>query len=125
GRALCLWMAEKPDAQFEEEVSVRLDDEGGAAGLAFCSDGGERHYGFYPSGGKLRLTRFDGPDVSSWNILSNEASPHYRTGQFNTLKVRVEKERLLCYVNDELAVESKDLRFAGGQVGLAKFRETE
>ena len=36
GRALCLWMAEKPGAPFEAEVTVRLDDEAGAAGLIFC-----------------------------------------------------------------------------------------
>lgn len=125
GRSLCLSTTKTPEPPFEVSVSVRLDSESGAAGLIFAADGGDKHYGFYPSGGKLRLTRFDGPDVTSWSILSNEASPHYRTGQFNTLKVRVEKERLLCYVNDELAVESKELRFAGGQVGLAKFRETE
>ena len=29
----------------------------------------DKHYGFYPTGGKLRLTRFDGPDVFSWKVL--------------------------------------------------------
>jgi regulator of sirC expression with transglutaminase-like and TPR domain len=125
GRSLCLSTMEAPEPPYEVAVSVRLDDESGAAGLIFAADGGEKHYGFYPSGGRLRLTRFDGPDVYSWKILSNEASPHYHTGQFNTLKVRVEKDRLLCYVNDELAVESNDLQFAGTRVGLAKFRQTE
>ena len=56
---------------FEISTTVRLDDESGAAGIAFCSDGGDKHYGFYPSGGKLRLTRFDGPDVYSWTILAD------------------------------------------------------
>ncbi len=125
GRSLCLSTQKVPEPPFEVAVSVRLDSEAGAAGLVFAADGGEKHYGFYPSGGGLRLTRFDGPDVYSWNILSNQPSPHYKTGQFNRLKVRVEKDRLLCYVNDELAVESKDVRFVGVRVGLAKFRTTE
>jgi regulator of sirC expression with transglutaminase-like and TPR domain len=125
GRSLCLAQADTPELPFEVAVTVRLDDESGAAGLVFHADGGDKHYGFYPSGGKLRLTRFDGPDVYSWTILHDEASRHYRPGEFNTLKVRVEKDRLLCYVNDELAVESKDSALTGGKVGLAKFRQTE
>ena len=48
---------------YELAVSVKLDDEAGAAGLVFHADGGDQHYGFYPSSGKLRLSRFDGPDV--------------------------------------------------------------
>src|SRR5262249_6926934 len=39
-------------------------------------------------------------------------------------KVRVEKERILCYVNDELAITSTDSELSSGQVGLAKFRDT-
>ena len=87
---------------------VKLDDEAGAAGLVFCSDGGDKHYGFYPSDGKLRLTRFDGPDVFSWNVLGEVASEHYRPGEWNHLKVRVEKDQLKCFVNDQQVFESKD-----------------
>ena len=50
-------------------VTVKLNDEEGAAGLVFGADAGDKHYGFYPSGGKLRLIRFEGPDVFSWKIL--------------------------------------------------------
>ena len=35
---------------------MRLGDESGAAGLIFHADGGDTHYGFYPSNGELRLT---------------------------------------------------------------------
>src|SRR5476649_1278798 len=38
-----------PILPFEVAVSVKLDDEGGAAGLVFCSDGGDKNYGFYPT----------------------------------------------------------------------------
>jgi S1-C subfamily serine protease/regulator of sirC expression with transglutaminase-like and TPR domain len=125
GRSLCLSRRPMPPLPFEIAVSVRLDDESGAAGLAFHSDGGDRHYGFYPTGGKLRLTRFDGPDVFSWKILEDKASPHYRPGAWNTLKVRLEKGRILCFVNDKLVMESKDDGLTEGRLGLAKFRDTK
>src|SRR4051812_21195822 len=105
GRSLCFSKRSVPDAPYELAVTVKLDDEAGAAGLIFGADGGDKHYGFYPSGGQLRLTRFDGPSVFSWTILSQKASPAYKPGDWNTLKVRVEKEKLLCYVNGELLVE--------------------
>lgn len=125
GRSLCLSSAELPELPYEIAVTVRLDDEAGAAGLLFHSDGGDRHYGFYPTGARMRLTRFDGPDVLNWTILTTKFTPHYRPGEWNTLKVRFEAERFLCYVNDELVVESADRGLTAGKVGLAKFRNTE
>jgi regulator of sirC expression with transglutaminase-like and TPR domain len=125
GRALCLWIAEKPAAQFEAEVTVRLDDEAGAAGLAFCADGGDRHYGFYPTGGKLRLTRFDGPDVYSWTILADAASDAYRPGEWNTLRVRVTAERIQCFVNGRQVFDQEEDELRGGHAGLCKFRGTQ
>ncbi len=124
GRAVCLWMAEKPPEEFEMEVTVRLDDEAGAAGLAFCWDG-ERHYGFYPTGGKLRLTRFDGPDVFTWKILADAASDAYRAGDWNTLRVRVGKERIQCSVNGREVFDFADGEFRGGRAGVCKFRTTK
>ncbi len=124
GRALCLSTSPPPHAPYELSVSVRMDDESGAAGLAFASNGGDRHFGFYPSAGNLRLTHFQGPDVSSWQVLRQEPSPHYRPGQWNTLRVRVEDARLLCYVNDGLVFEQPGLATDPGRVGLAKFRDT-
>lgn len=124
GRALCLSTREPPKLPFEIAVTVKLDDESGAAGLVFGSDGEQRHFGFYPSAGALRLTRFDGPDVFSWQVIAEQKSPAYRPKDWNTLKVRVETNRLSCYVNDELVVEASDPEFAGTRVGLAKFRNT-
>jgi regulator of sirC expression with transglutaminase-like and TPR domain len=124
GRTLCLWQRPVPPVPYEVAVTVRLNDEAGAAGLAFHADGGDRHYGFYPSAGQLRLTRFDGPDVYSWHILEQKPSPHYRLSDWNTLKVRVEKDKILCYVNDYLVTESSDAGLTAGKVGLAKFRDT-
>jgi regulator of sirC expression with transglutaminase-like and TPR domain len=123
GRSICVSQKKPPALPYELAVAVKLDDERGAAGLIFRHDG-EKHYGFYPTGGKLRLTRFEGPDVNSWQILQDVASPHYRQGEWNTLRVRVEKDGVRCYVNDQLAIESKDAEWADGQVGLAKFRQT-
>jgi regulator of sirC expression with transglutaminase-like and TPR domain len=124
GRSLCLSQRVVPAAPYELEVSVRLEDEAGAAGLVFASDGNDRHFGFYPSAGQMRLTRFEGPDVFSWRVLEQVPSPAYRRGSWNTLKVRVEPERVRCYVNGELAIEHDDTDFAGARVGLAKFRDT-
>jgi serine protease Do len=124
GRSLCLWQGAVPTVPFELAVRVRLDDEAGAAGLAFHADGGDKHYGFYPSAGQLRLTRFDGPDVYSWKILKQESSPYYRPGEWNTLKVRIEKDKILCYVNQHLVMEDVAHGAGSGKVGLAKFRAT-
>ncbi|MBC7854757.1 MAG: tetratricopeptide repeat protein [Pirellulaceae bacterium] len=124
GRSLCLSQADPPELPYEVAVSVKLDNEAGAAGLVFHADGKDVHYGFYPTSGKLRLTRFDGPDVFSWKVLTETASEHYRSGQWNHLKVRVEKGKLLCFLNNELVIESTDDGLTKGRVGLAKFRET-
>ena len=63
GRSLCLSQTVPPKLPFELAVTVRLDDESGAAGLVFHADGQHKHYGFYPSSGRLRLSRFEGPNV--------------------------------------------------------------
>jgi hypothetical protein len=110
---------------FEVCVTVRLDDESGAAGLVFHADGSDKHYGFYPSGGELRFTRFDGPDVYSWKILHRAVFPHYRLGEWNTFKVRVEKDKVLLWCNDKLVLESDDKGLTEGKVGLATFRGTK
>jgi serine protease Do len=124
GRSICISQRKPPALPFEVAVTVKLDDERGAAGLIFRHDG-EKHYGFYPTGGKLRLTRFDGPDVYSWKILRDVASPHYKQGEWNTIRVRIDRSGVKCFVNDQLALESDDAEWADGQVGLAKFRETK
>ena len=125
GRSLCLATAAAPPRPCELAVWVKLDDEAGAAGLVFSADGGDRHYGFYPSAGKLRLTRFEGPDVASWTILAERPSPAYRSGDWNHLRVRLEDGRIACFVNDEPVVESADTALPAGRVGLAKFRDTQ
>jgi len=123
GRSVCINQAKPPALPYEVSVTVKLDDEKGAAGLIF-HHADDRHYGFYPTGGKLRLTRFDGPDVFSWKILEDVPSPHYRPGDWNTLKVRVSKDGIKAYVNDQLAIESDDTALTTGLPGLAKFRDT-
>ncbi|VTS06950.1 transglutaminase family protein [Tuwongella immobilis] len=124
GRAMCLRKSAPPKLPIELSVRVKLDDESGAAGLLFHADADLNHYGFYPTGGKLRLTRFDGPDVYAWNILADVPSPHYRVGEWNTLKVRLTREGMQCYVNDQLVITSRDTARTSGRIGLVKFRET-
>jgi len=125
GRSLCLSRKNKLPLPYELEVTVKLNDEAGAAGLAFASNGADKHYGFYPSAGKIRLTRFDGPTVFTWTILKDEQTPLYRPGDWNTLKVRHEKDRIKCYVNGKLLYEVEDNQLPAGRYGLAKFRNTE
>ena len=124
GRSLCLSTAEVPGQEFDLAVHVRLGNESGAAGLIFHSDERDKHYGFYPTNGKLRLTCFQGPTVYSWKILADIDSEHYRPGEWNLLKVRVREGQLECYVNHELVLKSRDRTFTEGKVGLAKFRDT-
>jgi len=128
GRTLCLRQRRLPHVPCEISVTVRLDDEQGAAGLVFHADGQDRHYGFYPSNGQLRLTRFNGPDVGAWTILHNEPHPAYRPGDWNTLTVRIHKDHFECFVNGTRVVESFDSELVSesvdGQIGLAAFRGT-
>ncbi len=125
GRALCLSTMAPPALPFEMAVEVKFDSTDGAAGLVFHADGGDKHYGFYPSNGAMRLSRFDGPDVYAWKVLREIRSPYLNRTGWNWLKVRVEKDRLQCFVNDELVIEERDTEYSSGQVGLCKFRQTE
>ena len=124
GRTHCLAVPPVPSMPYEISVRVKLEDEAGAAGLAFCSDGGNVHYGFYPTNGGLRLTRFEGPDVSAWTILEQLASPHYQSGTWNHLRVRVEAEQILCWLNGKLVITSRDTGLRSGAAGLCQFRGT-
>jgi regulator of sirC expression with transglutaminase-like and TPR domain len=124
GRALCLSKMSVPENSFEVAVDVKLDDESGAAGLIFHSDGGDRHYGFYPSNGKLRLTCFLGANVLTWQIIRDVSSQAYLPGEWNRLRVAWDDGRIRSYVNDELVVDERHTALRCGAVGLAAFRET-
>ena len=125
GRSLCIRKQAPELESYEWQATVKLQDESGAAGLIFHSDEADRHYGFYPSAGNIRLTRFDGPDVNSWTILHNEPHPAYRSNDWNTLKVRIEADGFTCYLNDQEVLVSNDDAIPIGKVGLASFRGTE
>jgi S1-C subfamily serine protease/regulator of sirC expression with transglutaminase-like and TPR domain len=124
GRALLVSTRAIPTLPYELAVWVRIKNEDGAAGLAFALHDINRHYAFYPSNGRMRLTRFDGADVYSWHILKEVRSSAYRPGEWNRLKVRFEKEMIRGYVNDVLVVEVNDTEFREGKGGLANFRDT-
>lgn len=125
GRSICIYQKQTPEVPYEIKVDVKLSDESGAAGLIFESDENDHHYGFYPSGGKLRLTRFEGPDVLSWSILNETESENYDSGEWNTIRVRVEEESILTFLNGKKLFEIKDKKLRNGKVGFAKFRDTE
>jgi regulator of sirC expression with transglutaminase-like and TPR domain len=123
GRMLCLSHARTHPIPYELEVEVRLADESGAAGLVFHGDGKDQHYGFYPTNGSLRLTRFEGPNVFSWTILKTLETDAYRPGEWNRLRVRLEKEgRIICSVNDQVLIDLVDQSLKNGRIGLCKFR---
>ena len=125
GRSLCVYEKETPEVPYEVKVDVKLNNESGAAGLIFEANENDKHYGFYPTGGKLRLTRFEGPDVLSWSILNEIDSKLYEDGEWNTIRIRVEKESILTFLNNQKLFEIKDKILRNGKVGLAKFRDTE
>ena len=125
GRSLCIFQKEIPKLPYEVKVEVRLTEQSGAAGLIFESDGNNKHYGFYPSEGNIRLTRFEGPDVLSWSILDQVSTQLYRPEEWNRLRVRVEEEKIIGYLNGEKICELNDTVLRGGKAGLAKFRSTE
>tara|TARA_B000000565_G_scaffold254337_1_gene232509 strand:+ start:2494 stop:4683 length:2190 start_codon:yes stop_codon:yes gene_type:complete len=125
GRSICIYQKQTPEVPYEIKVDVKLSDESGAAGLIFESDENDHHYGFYPSGGKLRLTRFEGPDVLSWSILNETESENYDSGEWNSIRVRVEEESILTFLNGKKLFEIKDKKLRNGKVGFAKFRDTE
>ncbi len=122
GRTQCLWQGVEPVVPFEVAVSVKLDEESGASGLVFCSDGGDKGYGFYPTAGQLRLTRFDGPDVFSWTPFQTVESPAYHPGEWNDLRVRVEEKHITCFVNGQKVIEQDDEEYRSGRAGLCRFR---
>ena len=124
GRTLCV-LNESTEFPVEIEVDVKLDHESGAAGLTIHSDGGQRHYGFYPSAGNIRFTRFDGPDVNNWSILHNEPHSAYRPNDWNTIKVRIEGQSFICFLNDEATCRINDSVVPQGRLGLAAFRGTQ
>ena len=125
GRALCLATEATPAVPFEVAVQVRFTPSDGAAGLVFHADGGDRHYGFYPSNGTVRLSRFDGPDVYSWTVLHEARSSALKKEGWNSLKIRVEADRVKCFLNGEVVFETNDVTYTTGKVGLCKFRQTE
>lgn len=125
GRCLCLSNAVLPEESYEVSVNVKYTPNDGAAGLVFAADGGDKHYGFYPSNDELRLSRFDGADVYAWTVLQQVRSPHLKRNDWNLIKVRVEPDNIKCFLNGELVIESRDANLRGGKVGLCKFRQTE
>ena len=124
GRSICLAVGDIPELPYEIATWVKLESDDGAAGIAFYSDGEDKHYGFYPSNGQLRISRFDGPDVFSWRVLQEFRSRNYRPNEWNHLKVRIEKEKTTFFVNDQRVAESRDKQYITGRIGLVKFRDT-
>ena len=124
GRMICLAQQTKISPPYDLEVEVRLEDESGAAGLVFGSDGEEKHYGFYPTNGSLRLTCFNGPKVFDWNIIETIPSPDYLPGTWNRLQIRFDQGgQIRCSINEQEVIETVDFTLKKGWVGLCKFRE--
>jgi serine protease Do len=125
GRTLCLSKTLMPGESYEVVTNVKLAEESGAAGLAFCAQDEDHYYGFYPSNGKMRFTRFEGPDVYSWTVLKEFETEAYRPGQWNHLRVRVEPAQITAWVNGQKVMVHEDAELRGGQAGLCRFRAPE
>ena len=124
GRTLCLQSSERYEFPFDLEAEVRLSNENGAAGLVFASDGLNKHYGFYPTNGSLRLTCFNGPRVFDWKILNTKSSDAYLPNKWNLLRVRFEQGGVIqCHINNQLIFEEVDFTLKEGWIGFCKFRE--
>ena len=66
----------------------------------------------------------DGPSVYSWNILKTVETTAYKPEEWNLLQVRFQENgKILCSVNQELAIEVIDIERSEGFIGLCKFRE--
>lgn len=124
GRSICLSTRNLPTDTYEVSAVVKIDEEDGAAGLCFAVNDSGQHYGFYPSSGRLRLARFDGSSVYSWNVLGEKSVDSYQHGEWNHLRVRVTPQRLTCWCNDEQVFEFTDAVYRSGSVGFVKFRHT-
>ena len=124
GRSFVLDREPAPEPPYELTVNVRLGNESGAAGLIFGGAADGTHYGFYPTGGQLRLTAFEGPEVFSWRILGTVPNAAYRPGEWNVLRVRHGTNRIQCWVNGAAVFDLAEEALSGRRVGLAKFRET-
>jgi serine protease Do len=124
GRTLCISQETVLKDRFDVAVEVKLDDESGAAGLTFRFDGEDRHYGFYPSNGKLRLTCFLGPSVENWQVVREVSTVHYLRDEWNALRVRVDGQHLQGFVNGQLVIDENHDGLSTGAVGLAAFRGT-
>lgn len=125
GRSVCLSTMTVPEENFEVAVKVKLDDESGAAGLIFGADNENEHFGLYPSNGRIRLTRFNGISVYSWQVLKDQASPHYRPGEWNELKIKVTGKLLECFINGQPFTKITWESPIKGKAGVAKFRQTQ
>ncbi len=124
GRTLCFSEIKppSPDEAYEIEVQVKLEEESGAAGLLFGGRDEDHHYGFYPSNGKMRLTRFEGADVYSWTVLAELSTDAYRPETWNHLRVRLEPSLITAWVNGKKVLSHEDNALRGGKVGLCRFR---
>ena len=122
GRMVCLSTLPETMKTFELSVDVKLEDESGAAGLVFHGGSPGKHYGFYPTNGALRLTRFLGPTLFEWTVLQTVPSDAYQPGEWNNIKVRIEGSRIICSVNGDEVIDLEDAALGTGKAGLCKFR---
>ena len=122
GRMVCLSTTEEPGDTFEVSVDVKLEDEAGAAGLVFHAAGKDKHYGFYPTNGAMRLTRFLGPTLFEWTVLSTVPCADYEPGEWNNIRVKIVGEKITCSVNGAQVISLEDQGLGPGRAGLCKFR---
>ncbi|MEZ5300081.1 MAG: hypothetical protein R3F11_05355 [Verrucomicrobiales bacterium] len=114
GRSLCLSADLPPGDTYEVEVQSSSTTKAAPVIWRVRRRRRGRALWLLPERRELRLTRFDGPDVFSWTILEQLKLEAYRRDDWNHLRVRVEPEKLTCWVNGALVAESGDVGLRGG-----------
>jgi serine protease Do len=124
GRALCLSTQKVPEGTFEIATTVRwMTNPAPPVWPSAPTAATSTTASILPAASCASRASTD-PDVYSWTILADVPSDAYKAGDWNTLRVRVEPERIVCFVNGEQVIESKDTGLRGGSAGLCKFSTT-
>ena len=125
GRSLCLSKQRAAGAAVRNGRHREAGRRGGRRRPGLPRRRRRQHYGFYPTGGGLRLT----PLRRARRLLLEDPAIRPRPSTIGPAsgtrsRSASRRTRLLCYVNDQLVVESTDAELSTGRVGLAKFRDT-
>ena len=118
GRSTCLREFECPATPYEVAVSIHA--EGSHAGLLLGYQDDTFHtFSIYD--GHAYLARFGMVRADTRESMQDRRCPSYRPGTWNHLKVKVEADRIVCFLNGEEVFESPDTQIPATRHGLIRF----